>query len=199
MCMALLNLTEFSSYFMFPTKFKLLWKDRVFAIPATACWLGRCGTDLCANLNWWLHLLCPLSFISNLFWRLSNKLMQLVAGCVMEGSMMFCQKNILGHSMMFHGDYKKRCLRNHGQSDIVTHKTNIWNKEYLYRCKRTILLTFPIFSKFYQKFLNSNKISLIFIQNLRNLITGMYDKTFFEVVFRTVVSVSLSVTFTREN
>jgi hypothetical protein len=23
---------------------------------------------------------------------------------------MFCQKNILGHSMMFHGDYKKRCL-----------------------------------------------------------------------------------------
>jgi hypothetical protein len=36
--------------------------------------------------------------------------MQLVAGCVMEGSMMFCQKNILGHSMMFHGDYKRRCI-----------------------------------------------------------------------------------------
>ncbi len=28
----------------------------------------------------------------------------------MEGSMMFCQKNTLGHSMMFHGDYIKRCL-----------------------------------------------------------------------------------------
>jgi hypothetical protein len=28
----------------------------------------------------------------------------------MEGSMVFCQKNILGHSMMFHGDYIKRCL-----------------------------------------------------------------------------------------
>jgi hypothetical protein len=36
--------------------------------------------------------------------------MHLVAGCVMEGSMMFCQKNILGHSMMFHEDYIKRCL-----------------------------------------------------------------------------------------
>jgi len=37
-------------------------------------------------------------------------LMHLVAGHVMEGSMMFCQKNILEHSMMFHGDYIKRCL-----------------------------------------------------------------------------------------
>jgi len=36
--------------------------------------------------------------------------MHLVAGCVKEGSMMFCPKNILGHSMMFHGDYIKRCL-----------------------------------------------------------------------------------------
>jgi len=77
----------------------IMWKDKAFAIPAMAHWLGRCR----------LHLLCPLSFISNLFWRLSNKLMQLVAGCVMEGSMVFCQKNILGYSMMFHGDYKKRC------------------------------------------------------------------------------------------
>ena len=36
--------------------------------------------------------------------------MQLVAGCVMEGFMIFCHKNVLGHSMMFLGDYKKRCL-----------------------------------------------------------------------------------------
>ncbi len=36
--------------------------------------------------------------------------MHLIAGCVMEGSTMFCQKNILGHSMMFHGDDIKRCL-----------------------------------------------------------------------------------------
>jgi hypothetical protein len=35
--------------------------------------------------------------------------MYLVAGCVIEGSMMFCQKNILQHSMMFHGDYIKIC------------------------------------------------------------------------------------------
>ncbi len=87
-----------------------LWKDRGFAMWAKACWLERCGTDLCANINRWLHLLCPFSFISNLFWRLSNKLMHLFARCVMEGSMVFCQKNILGHSRLFHGDYIKQCL-----------------------------------------------------------------------------------------
>ncbi len=87
-----------------------LWKGRVFAIRAKARWLERCGTDLCANINRWLHLLCPFSFISNLFWRLSNKLIHLVAGCVMEGSMVFCKKNIPGHSKMFYGDYIKRCL-----------------------------------------------------------------------------------------
>jgi len=40
----------------------------------------------------------------------SNKKMNLVAGCVMEGSLVFCQNNILEHSMGFHGDYIKRCL-----------------------------------------------------------------------------------------
>jgi hypothetical protein len=29
--------------------------------------------------------------------------------------------------------------KKHGQSDIVPHTTHIWNKEYLYRCKRTYL------------------------------------------------------------
>jgi hypothetical protein len=36
--------------------------------------------------------------------------MHLVAGCVMEGSVVLCQKNILEHSMRFHGDYLKGCL-----------------------------------------------------------------------------------------
>jgi hypothetical protein len=36
--------------------------------------------------------------------------MQLDAVCVMEGSMTFYPKNILGHSMMFHGDYIKSWL-----------------------------------------------------------------------------------------
>ena len=40
----------------------------------------------------------------------SSLLIQVVAGSVMEGSMVFCQKNILGNSMRFHGDYIKRCL-----------------------------------------------------------------------------------------
>jgi hypothetical protein len=44
----------------------------------------------------------------------------------MEGSMIFCQNNILEHYLGFHGDYKKRCiLTTGGQSDIVTHPTNI--------------------------------------------------------------------------
>ncbi len=29
----------------------LMWKDGVFAIWAMACWLERCGTNLCANMN----------------------------------------------------------------------------------------------------------------------------------------------------
>jgi len=36
--------------------------------------------------------------------------MHLVAGCVVEGSTVFCQKNTLGYSMRFHGDYMKGCL-----------------------------------------------------------------------------------------
>jgi hypothetical protein len=37
----------------------------------------------------------------------------------MEGSMI-CQKNILGHSMMFHGDYIKRCLLTIRVSQILS-------------------------------------------------------------------------------
>ncbi len=61
--------------------------------------------------------------------------MHLVAGCVMEGSMVFCQKNILEHSMSFHVDYIEMFSNTQGQSDIVLYKTNIRNKVYL--CKRT--------------------------------------------------------------
>jgi hypothetical protein len=49
----------------------------------------------------------------NLFLRLSTKMMRIEAGCVIEGSMVFCQKNILEHSMRFHRDYIKRCLPTH--------------------------------------------------------------------------------------
>jgi hypothetical protein len=33
--------------------------------------------------------------------------------------MVFCQKNILEHSMRFHGDYLKRCLLTHRVSQIL--------------------------------------------------------------------------------
>jgi hypothetical protein len=45
--------------------------------------------------------------------------MNLVAGCVMEGSMVFCQNNFLEHSMSFHGDCIKRCLLTHRVSQIL--------------------------------------------------------------------------------
>jgi hypothetical protein len=45
-------------------------------------------------------------------------------GCVVESSMVFCQKNILENSISFHGT----SIRD--QSDIVTHSTNILNKVY---------------------------------------------------------------------
>jgi hypothetical protein len=51
--------------------------------------------------------------------------MNLVAGCVMDGCMVFCLKNILEHSMVFRGDHKKLPTNILGQSDIVTHLTNI--------------------------------------------------------------------------
>jgi hypothetical protein len=46
--------------------------------------------------------------------------MNLLVWCVMEGSMILCQKNILEHSLSFYGDYKKGMhTNNRGQSDIV--------------------------------------------------------------------------------
>jgi hypothetical protein len=45
----------------------------------------------------------------------------------MEGSTIFCQKNILEQSLSFYGE-KEMPTNNKGQSNIVTHKTNTWNK-----------------------------------------------------------------------
>ncbi len=70
------------------------------------------GTNLCANVNHWCHLFHP-----NLFRRSCNKIMHLVAGCVMKGSITFCQRNI--HFMGFHGGYVKRCLLTHKVSQIL--------------------------------------------------------------------------------
>jgi hypothetical protein len=49
----------------------------------------------------------------------------------MEGSIIFCQKNIPERSLSCHGDHKKEMHTNiKGQSDIVTQPTNILNKVY---------------------------------------------------------------------
>jgi hypothetical protein len=55
----------------------------------------------------------------NFFLKVSNKRMNLLAGRVMEGCMVFCQKNILEHSMSFHGNFIKRCLLAHRVSQIL--------------------------------------------------------------------------------
>jgi hypothetical protein len=95
-----------------------LWKDWFFAYWAKAYWHKSQQHQFCANVIHWCHL-----FQS----KLVLKVMQqddtscLVARCVMEGSMVFCQKNILEHSMGFHG---VPFFNTQGQSDIVTHKTN---------------------------------------------------------------------------
>ena len=73
------------------------------------------STDWSANMNHWRHPFHP-----NLFWRSSNKMMHhLVAGCVMEGSLVFYQKTILEHSISFHEDFVKRCLLTHRVSQIL--------------------------------------------------------------------------------
>jgi len=71
--------------------------------------------------------------------------MHLVAGCVMESSMMFCQKNILWHSMRFHGDYIKGCLLTTMVSHIL-YLTQLISeiKNFINCCKQTFLYTFTI-------------------------------------------------------
>ncbi len=92
----------------------LIWKDRILATRATAHWLeSQQHRFLCKHKSMTSSLTHP-----NLFRRLSTKMFHLVAGCVMEGSMVFCQKNILERSMRFQGDYLKRCLLTHRVSQI---------------------------------------------------------------------------------
>jgi hypothetical protein len=45
--------------------------------------------------------------------------MHLVVVCVMEGSMVFCQKNIVEHSMGLHADNIKKCLLAHKVNQIL--------------------------------------------------------------------------------
>jgi hypothetical protein len=55
--------------------------------------------------------------------------MQLLFGCAMKGSMIFCQKNILEHSIEVPwGLFKEMITNAQGQSDIVIHQTYILNK-----------------------------------------------------------------------
>jgi len=46
-------------------------------------------------------------------------MIHLIEGCVIEGSMVFCQKNILEHSISLHADYMKRCVLTHRVSQIL--------------------------------------------------------------------------------
>ncbi len=116
-----------------------MWKDKVFAIQAKAHWLERCSTNLCVNINWWLHLLCPFSFI-----QLVLKVKQHV-----DASFCWvCHGRFHGvlpkeHPGAFYdvpwGLYKEMPANNHGQSDIASQTTDVRKKEYRNCCKRTFL------------------------------------------------------------
>jgi hypothetical protein len=71
----------------------------------------------------------------------------------MEGSMIFCQKNILEHSLSFYGDYKKRFLLTPGLSQILSLTGLIPEIKYLlhqkdfslqYQDSKTILISSPV-------------------------------------------------------
>jgi len=92
------------------------WKDCDVVIRARAHWLkSQQRQSMCKHkltmlsLNRW----CRLSLIQTCFEGQEPRSLHLVAEYVMEGSMVFCQKNILEHSMRFHGNYLKRCLLTH--------------------------------------------------------------------------------------
>jgi len=104
------------------------WGFAIWAIWAKAHWLERCSANLWANINWWLHLSLSPLFLSNLFWRLSNKLIHLVAGCVMEGFHGVLPKEHPGAFYDVPWEYIKRCLLTIMVSQTCT--TNIWNKKY---------------------------------------------------------------------
>jgi len=89
------------------------------------------------------HKLMTASLLSfshhpNLFRRSRYKMMHLVAGCVIEGSMVSCQNNTLGHSMRFHGDYINICLLTLWVSQI-SHLTQLISeiKNIVNCCKQT--------------------------------------------------------------
>ncbi len=59
-------------------------------------------------------------------------------------------KNILDHSMRFHGDYKKRWLLIHRVIQILQFtRLNILNK--LYLCKRTFFCIYNVYFKWHQQ------------------------------------------------
>jgi hypothetical protein len=89
------------------------------------------GTDLCANINQWCHLL----LIQTCFEGQAPRWCVVLLG-VSWKVLWYSAKE---YSRTFYeapwGLLKDMFTNTQGQSDIVTHKTTIWNKVYL--CKRT--------------------------------------------------------------
>ncbi len=78
--------------------------------------------------------------------------MYLVAGFVMEGSMVFCQKNILEHSMGFHGDYIKGCLLTLLASQMLELIQLISEIKYIVTAANVLLSTHYAFAASYAAF-----------------------------------------------
>jgi hypothetical protein len=103
----------------------MTWKDWVLPDGPLHIRIKVSSTDLWEDINWWCHFL----LIQTCFEGSATSWCILLFGCAMEGSMIFCQKNILEHSMKLNGDYLKRWLLTHRVSQILLpHKANYWNK-----------------------------------------------------------------------
>ena len=96
-----------------------VWKDWVFAWPATAHWhKSQRHQFMCKHKSLISSLTHP-----NLFWRLSTKMMLLVVPWKVPW---YSAKRTF-YELPW-GLYKGMPTNTQGQSDIVIHKTNIWNK-----------------------------------------------------------------------
>jgi hypothetical protein len=73
------------------------------------------GTNLCEDIN--CYIISPSFKLVSKGSKKKKKSSSLRS--VMEGSMIFCPKNILEHSPSFYGDYKKRCILTTRVSQIL--------------------------------------------------------------------------------
>ncbi len=115
------------------TKGRALVPGKVFMLLLYLGVSGKIGFlpngQMQAEQSQWHQFMCKhkllTSSLSHSKWFLKVNNRNLLLRWCMKGLMIFCQKNILQHSLRFFWPYKKRSLLTMG---ILTRPTNIWNK-----------------------------------------------------------------------